>query len=86
MGIQIYWFTQEGCSGCEEQKTIIEEVAGHFGLPIREIDISYKPEYVRKYQLTMTPTILIVVHGQEKIRFEKIISSRDLEDAIWPYL
>jgi glutaredoxin len=86
MGPQIYWFSQKGCPRCEEQKSIIEGVAERKGIRAREFDISERPEYVRKYHLKITPTTLILVNAEEKIRFERIVSSDELTDALQRYL
>jgi tRNA U34 2-thiouridine synthase MnmA/TrmU len=86
MGILIHWFRHEGCPGCEEQKSLIKNVAEQIGIPVREFDISERPEYVRKYHLSITPTTLIMVNAEEKIRFERLVTSDELKDAIQRYL
>jgi glutaredoxin len=86
MGVQIYLFSQEGCPGCKEQKSFLEEISIRLHIPVNEFDITKRPEYVRKYHLTITPTLLILVNGQEKMRFERIVSRGDLEKTLERYL
>jgi hypothetical protein len=54
--------------------------------PVREFDITERPEYVGKYHLSITPTTLIMVNAEEKIRFERLVTSDELKDAIQRYL
>lgn len=72
--------------GCEEQKPINREVSDGLGIEIQEIDAIKNPDYIKKYQLKVTPTIVILVNGDEKARFEGVVQREELESAIKTYL
>lgn len=82
MSVRVYSFHQEGCMGCEEQKPINQEVSKALGIEIKEIDIIQHMVYIKKYQLKVTPTIVILVNGDEKARFEGVVHREELEAAI----
>lgn len=86
MKIAVYHFTQEGCMGCEEQKPINHEVSTSLGIPIVDVDAVKNPECIRKYGLRVTPTILVLVEGEVKERFEGVTHREELEAAIRKYL
>lgn len=72
--------------GCEEQKPINQEITTSLNIPIEEIDAVKHPEYIKKYQLRVTPTILILVNGEVKARFEGVVHYEELEATIRKYL
>lgn len=86
MGVRVYFFSQEGCMGCEEQKPINQEITAVLRIPIEEFDAVKHPEYIKKYQLRVTPTILILVNGDVKARFEGVVHREELEATIRKYL
>lgn len=86
MGVRVYCFSQEGCMGCDEQKPINQEITTTLNIPIEEIDAVKHPEYIKKYQLRVTPTILVLVNGEVKARFEGVVHHEELEATIMKYL
>ncbi len=71
--------------GCEEQKAINREVSDALGIEIQEIDAIKNPDYIKQYQLEVTPTIVILTNGDEKTRFEGVVHREELEAAIRRY-
>jgi thioredoxin 1 len=72
--------------GCMEQAPINTEVAQKLGVIIDEIDAIKNPEYISEYQLKATPTILVLVDGIQKERFEGVVHVEELESALRKYL
>jgi len=72
--------------GCMEQTPINEEVAKSLNITIEEIDAIKNPQYIREFQLKVTPTIVILKDGLLMERFEGVIHTEQLTDAINKYL
>jgi len=72
--------------GCMEQSPINAEVAKSLNITIDEIDAIKNPQYIREYQLKVTPTIIILKDGLLMERFEGVIHTEQLADAIKKYL
>jgi thioredoxin 1 len=72
--------------GCMEQAPINTEVAKKLGVTIEEIDAIKNPQYISEYQLKVTPTILVLVDGAVKERFEGVAHVEQLESALRKYL
>jgi thiol-disulfide isomerase/thioredoxin len=72
--------------GCMEQAPINAEVAKKLGVTIEEIDAVQNPKYIGEYHLKATPTILALVDGVEKERFEGVVHVEQLESALEKYL
>jgi thioredoxin 1 len=79
-------FFQPGCMGCMEQSPINHQVSQAHQVSIEEIDAVKNPEYIKKYSLKVTPTIVIEKDGSEKERFEGVVHREQLEGAIKKYL
>jgi len=86
MTIRVYCFFQPGCMGCMEQEPINREVEKALGVTIEEIDVVQNPQYIRDYQLKVTPTIVIAVDGNVRERFEGVVHPEQLSAAIKKYL
>jgi thioredoxin 1 len=86
MAVSITCFFQPGCMGCMEQSPINREVSQALHVTIEEIDAVKEPEYVKKYSLKVTPTIVIEKDGLQKERFEGVVHREQLEGAIKKYL
>jgi thioredoxin 1 len=69
-----------------EQEPINAEVGRALKITIEEIDAVKNPEYVREYQLTATPTILVIRDGSVKERFEGVVHAEQLEAVLKKYL
>jgi thioredoxin 1 len=86
MAVEIICFSQEGCMGCEEQASINQEVTDLLHVRIEEIDAVKNPEYIKQYNLRVTPTIIILEDGKEKERFQGVIHKEELEKTVKKYL
>ncbi|MCC7565008.1 MAG: thioredoxin family protein [Methanomicrobiaceae archaeon] len=86
MAVNVICFYQEGCMGCEEQEPINREVESALGIRIEAIDAVRNQQYISEYNLRVTPTILVLVDGEVKERFEGLVHREELEAAIKKYL
>lgn len=53
-------FSSEGCEFCTAQKSILAYFVEKYGWPVRTIDIDKNPNMAARFNITMTPTIIIV--------------------------
>jgi thioredoxin 1 len=86
MTIRVLCFFQPGCMGCMEQEPINREVEKALGVTIEEIDVVPNPQYIKDYQLKVTPTIVVVLDGNVRERFEGVVHPEQLNAAIKKYL
>ena len=86
MVLRVLCFFQPGCMGCMEQAPINAEVAKKLGIGIEEIDAIKTPAYIQEYDLKATPTILVLVDGKVRERFEGVVHVEELESALKKYL
>ena len=84
--IRILSFFQEGCMACQEQEPINREVEKALSVHIEPVNPLKERSYLEKYQLRVTPTIVILKDEQVVERFEGVIHREQLEDAIKKYL
>jgi thioredoxin 1 len=86
MAVRLICFYQPGCMGCMEQTPINAEVARSLNVTIEEIDAVINPQYIREFQLKVTPTIVILKDGLLQERFEGVVHTEQLTSAIKKYL
>ncbi len=86
MTVRVLCFFQPGCMGCMEQEPINREVEKILGLKIEEIDAVEHPESIKKYGLTVTPTILVLRDELVRERFEGVVFPEQLTEAVRKYL
>jgi thioredoxin 1 len=86
MALRVLCFFQPGCMGGMEQEPINAEVGKKLGIRIEEIDATKNPAYIKEYQLKATPTIIILVDGVVKERFEGVVHPEQLEVTLKKYL
>jgi len=86
MPLEVLCFYQKNCVGCEEQEPINREVEKKAGIKIEEINAVESTEVIKKYDLHLTPTIIIIQDNAIKEKFEGVIQSEELEEAIRRYL
>ena len=86
MPLEVLCFYQKNCVGCEEQEPINREVEKKAGIKIEEINAVESPEVIKKYDLHLTPTIIILQDNVIKEKFERVTQSEELEEAIRRYL
>lgn len=86
MAVRILCFYQPGCMGCMEQEPINREVEKDLGIKIEGIDAVEKPQYVKDYQLKVTPTIILLQDGIVRERFEGVVYQEQLLETFKKYL
>jgi len=86
MVVRVLSFYQPGCMGCMEQAPINAELAKSFNITIEEIDAIKNPHYIREFQLKVTPTIIVLKDGIILQRFEGVVHTEQLTDALKKYL
>jgi thioredoxin 1 len=69
-----------------EQTPINTEVGNALNLTIEEIDAVKNPQYIREFQLKVTPTIVILQDGAVRERFEGVVHPEQLLGALKKYL
>jgi thioredoxin 1 len=72
--------------GCMEQEPINQEVEKVLGIKIEGIDAVEKPQYVKDYQLKVTPTIILLQDGVVRERFEGVVYQEQLLESFKKYL
>ena len=86
MAVRVICFFQPGCMGCMEQTPINTEVGKALNLDIEEIDAVKNPQFIKEYQLKVTPTIVVVKDGEVKERLEGVVHREQLEITLKKYL
>jgi thioredoxin 1 len=86
MAVRVICFFQPGCMGCMEQTPINNEVEKKLNITIEEIDAIKNPEYIKKFELKVTPTIVILRNGDLLGRFEGVVHTEQLMGALKKYL
>ena len=86
MAVKEISFYQEGCMGCDEQTPILREVEKELEIEIEEIDAVKNPEYIKKYSLRVTPTIIVLDGDEVRERMEGLVHREDLEAAVRRHL
>ena len=86
MAVRVICFFQPGCMGCMEQTPINIEVGKALNVEIEEIDAVKNPQYIKEYQLKVTPTIVVVKDGEVKERLEGVVHREQLESVLKKYL
>ncbi len=69
---EVLFFTQGGCPPCEGAKPRVEELRRQ-GVKVTEIDVRANPELAHKYQITRTPTFVVLEDGVEVERTSDIV-------------
>jgi thioredoxin-like negative regulator of GroEL len=65
-----------------EQAPINAEVAKSLNITIEEIDAIKNPHYIVEFQLKVTPTIIVLKDGIPQQRFEGVVHTEQLTDAL----
>jgi thioredoxin 1 len=86
MAVRVICFYQPGCMGCMEQTPINTEVAKALTITIEEIDAVKNPHFIREFGLKVTPTIIILRDAIVLERFEGVVHTEQLKEAIKKYL
>ena len=86
MAVRVICFYQPGCMGCMEQTPINTEVGKALNITIEEIDAIKNPQFIKEYLLKVTPTIVILKEGTLLERFEGVVHTEQLTEALKKYL
>jgi len=86
MAVRIICFYQPGCGGCRDQEPINREVEKVLSITIEQIDAVENPQYIKDYQLKVTPTIVLVQDGTVRERFEGVVQRDRLLETFKKYL
>jgi len=62
----LIFFVQPGCGFCEKQAGILAYFRDKYGWPIKTVDISRNIKAASRFNITVTPTLLLVKKGQDK--------------------
>jgi thiol-disulfide isomerase/thioredoxin len=68
---EVLFFTQRGCPPCESAKPDVAKLRRE-GVKVTEIDVRVNPELARRYQITRTPTFVVLEGGVEVERTTSI--------------
>ncbi len=62
----LIFFVSPGCSFCEKQAGILAYFKDKYGWQIKTVDISRNINAAARFNITITPTLLLIKKGQEK--------------------
>ena len=81
----IIYFASNTCSYCVEQDRILGYFKGRNNWTIKRVDKDQNPELAAKFNVTMTPTLLLIRKGVDDFMpiTSGIISLSDLEDRVF---
>jgi thiol-disulfide isomerase/thioredoxin len=74
-------FMSDTCPPCREMAPVMRELAGQ-GYDVREVNLSYDHKSAAKYNVTLTPTFLVMVDGHEWARLTGKSTSAQLVEMI----
>lgn len=77
-------FVMDGCKPCQEQGPILEEISRDYSgkVQVYQIDAVKEDAIKTKYNVTLTPTIIVFKDGKEFKRFEKLQSKDTITAAL----
>ncbi len=61
----LLFFTRTGCGFCEQQARILSYFVDKYGWQIKPVNISSSPEAMARFNVTLTPTLLLIKKGQD---------------------
>jgi len=62
----LLFFTRAGCGFCEKQAQILAYFREKYGWQIKTVDISQNTSAAARFNITITPTLLLIEKGQEE--------------------
>ena len=78
----ILYITQDGCSYCEQQTPIINNVASH--IKVTTVDLttnSSGPALIQQWKVSTTPTTIVLKDGKEVKRFSTVTDAATILNA-----
>jgi len=61
----LLFFASTGCGFCEKQAQILAAFAGKYGWQVKPVDIEREPGLALRFNITTTPTLLLIRQGQD---------------------
>lgn len=58
-------FTSPSCGFCKQQAQILSYFVDKYGWQVKPVDISRSPEAMARFNITITPTLLLIKKGQD---------------------
>lgn len=68
----LLYFVQEGCPYCAKEQPIISAFGHRTGWYIKEVDIRRQPEVRTKFNITNTPTIVLIKHDMDSRSWQPV--------------
>lgn len=62
----ILFFVKEGCGYCEKQAQVLAYFSEKYGWEVKPIDIGQEPGLAARFNITATPTLLLIKQGEEQ--------------------
>ena len=62
----LIFFVRQGCGFCEQQAQILAYFRDKYGWPIRTVDIGRNIAAASRFNITITPTLLLITRGEKK--------------------
>jgi thiol-disulfide isomerase/thioredoxin len=63
-GGQLYFFTNAGCRPCRAVEPVVEQLYRE-GYPVMKIDTTMHPDWTQHFQVTSTPTVILVSDSRQ---------------------
>jgi thioredoxin-like negative regulator of GroEL len=82
---RVLLFTGPGCSACERQNAIIDDVRGHWpgGLCVERVDTSENPVEARAFGVMSVPTTFIISgDGRIASQLDGLVRADELEERL----
>lgn len=76
--VNVLYMSAEWCGPCKIFKPIVKEVASATETQVNYIDIDQSPDFVKTYEVTSVPTIIIQRNGQIEFRRSGVMSKTEL--------
>ena len=74
---QLYVFSMPNCPPCRQMEPAVDRLLGE-GYPVQKIDCQTQPQWANHFQITQTPTVLLVRSGQPVARHVGVLNYAEL--------
>ncbi len=62
----LIFFVRQGCGFCDKQARILDYFQDKYGWPVRAVDIGRNPDAAARFNIAVTPTLLLITRGEKK--------------------
>jgi len=80
--VKIIYISTPTCGVCHVIRPQVMEIAGDYGITVKEIDATLHPEVASRYEVLTVPAILLMVGDKEFARQARFIDLMELEKRI----